>query len=111
MTEVHVTQRVTNVVLRGGRGIVVCESPVTSVVRSAPRSTVVIGQAGRGGSYVHEQSVASDTWIIPHNLGYFPAVTAIDQNGSTLIGSVEHVSVYEARVIFTSPFAGTAYCS
>ena len=60
-------------------------------------------------TYVHEQLVSSQFWLITHNLGKHPSVTVIDSGGSVVFGDVEYVSLNEITVSFGFPFGGTAY--
>ena len=84
-----------------------------SGVSSSNNSGVVSVNISGGGtgaySYVHDQSVASDTWTITHNLGSYPSVTIIDSGGSEVEGSITYTSGNVIQLVFTSPFGGTAY--
>ena len=60
-------------------------------------------------TYIHEQLVSSQFWLITHNLGKHPSVTVIDSGGSVVFGDVEYVSLNEITVSFGFPFGGTAY--
>lgn len=74
--------------------------------------------AGGGGvscvdcSYVHEQLVASSTWTVAHNLGYFPNVVVVDSGGNKVIGSVKYLDENTVELKFTpGNFSGKAYFS
>lgn len=62
-------------------------------------------------SYEHVQSTASAEWIINHNLGYRPAVTALNAGGVEMIGELIHINVNQARIYFDQPLTGMAVCS
>jgi hypothetical protein len=82
-------------------------SPVVEVV-----SKGIQGPPGQsGGFYTHEQAVASDTWVIPHFLGYFPAVTVIDSAGDEVEGAITYTNQNTVTITFSAPFTGTAYLS
>lgn len=61
--------------------------------------------------YEHEQTVASDQWVVNHNLGYKPAITVVSVGGLLMLAEVLHMSLNQARVYFDSPVTGTAICS
>ena len=65
----------------------------------------------RDMTYVHNQSTASNLWIITHNLGYFPNIDITDSAGTSVIGDYQHVDVNTITATFTFPFAGKAYLS
>jgi hypothetical protein len=72
------------------------------------------GPAGRDGSggdthYAHDQSVASASWVITHNLGKYPSVTITDSAGDEVEGEVRYNGVNSLTVKFSAPFAGKAY--
>ena len=64
-----------------------------------------------GGTYTHNQSTASATWTITHNLNFRPAVSVVDSGGNHVIGDVNYVSVNVLTVSFSAPFGGSAYLS
>lgn len=70
------------------------------------------GDAGPGGAdvaYVHEQSSASDTWVITHNLGKYPSVTVVDSAGDECEGSVNYVGPNSVVITFSAAFSGRAF--
>ena len=62
-------------------------------------------------NYVHTQRMASDSWIIAHNLNKYPAITIVDSGGTVVIGEIEYVSLNLACVKFNAIFSGKAYCN
>jgi hypothetical protein len=76
--------------------------------------TGATGPAGTPGatsgdlSYRHVQSAPAVEWVIPHELGKYPALTVLDSAGTEVVGNVLHDSLLQARVFFTAPFAGIA---
>ena len=63
------------------------------------------------GNYTHNQSTASATWTITHNLGFRPAVSVVDSGGNHVVGDVNYVSVNVLTISFSAPFGGSAYLS
>lgn len=61
-----------------------------------------------GAGYVFTQALASATWVINHNLGFYPGVALYDASGFAMAGSVRNVSTNIVEVTFNSPYAGTA---
>lgn len=62
-----------------------------------------------GASYVHDQAVASDVWVVDHGLGRFPAIVTVDSAGDEVEGSVRYDSANRITVTFSAPFGGKAY--
>jgi hypothetical protein len=110
--------------------IIITRPPATKVnVQSAAPATVnVRGTAGIPGpkgdkgdkgdpgdgtglSFVHTQGVASDTWTVSHNLGYYPNVTVVDSAKREVVGDVEYINTNTIQITFSSGFSGEAYCS
>lgn len=55
---------------------------------------------------VYTQSVAASTWTVTHNLGKYPQVTIIDDNGVAMVGTVTYTSLNAISVTFTSAVTG-----
>jgi hypothetical protein len=66
---------------------------------------------GTGGSYQHNQIASSAHWVVQHNLGFFPAVTALDSAGSLIAGDVVYVDANNVEVYFSTPSSGKLYLS
>lgn len=66
---------------------------------------------GPSGSYVHHQGAAAATWIVEHDLGYFPNVTVIDSGGTEVEGDIAYFDNNTVTLTFSAAFAGTAYVS
>lgn len=60
-------------------------------------------------TYIHKQILASDVWIIEHNLGRFPSVTVVDSIRREYEGTVDYDNDRRLRVTFSAPFSGEAY--
>lgn len=68
-------------------------------------------QGTSGGIYTHNQSSASATWTIAHNLGYPPAITTVDSADTQMFGDLQYLDLNNAQVDFATPRTGYAYCS
>ena len=64
--------------------------------------------------YTHSQGIAATEWVITHNLGHRPSVqVVVSHNGEDQVimpKYINHVSVSEVRVGFSTARAGTARC-
>lgn len=82
------------------------------------RATFSIGEVGPVGppgpagsdlaTYQHTQVAAAASWLINHNLGYEPNVSASDDTGAPVVGAVTHHSTNQLEIQFNSPIAGVA---
>jgi len=59
-------------------------------------------------NYLHLQNIASNEWIINHNLDKYPSVTVIDSAGSEVIGEVEYMDLNNLKIKFAGSFSGKA---
>lgn len=59
-------------------------------------------------SYTHYQSVASDTWVINHNLGYHPILRVFIGNNEVQPAGITHDSNNTTTVTFSQPYVGLA---
>ena len=60
-------------------------------------------------AHIHNQSAASATWNIVHNLGKYPAVNIVDTADNEVIGEVEYTGANTLTVKFTAAFSGKAF--
>lgn len=60
-------------------------------------------------SYVHDQAVPSDTWVIVHNLGRYPSVTVVDSAGSQFMVQIEYNSKKKLTLYMNGATTGKAY--
>lgn len=67
--------------------------------------------SGVGGSYVHTQMVADNTWSITHSLGFRPQVSTFDTSDDEIEGEVTHIDVNSLTVDFNTNVSGVAYLS
>lgn len=66
-----------------------------------------IGVLARG--YVHEQGIASDVWVIEHNLNKHPSVTIVDSAENEVVGEIEYISKDVVEVRLKGASKGKAY--
>ena len=59
-------------------------------------------------TYLHHQTVASDTWVIVHNLNKYPSVAVIDSAGNEVIGEVNYDDKNQVTLKFEGGFKGVA---
>lgn len=60
-------------------------------------------------NYTHVQNIAASVWTITHNLNKYPAVGVEDSSGQPIIGAVEHLSINQLTITFSSAVAGQAF--
>lgn len=91
---------------------------VRQIVVSAPGPQ---GPAGASGvqadeivdlvAFTHIQSALSTTWVVTHNLGFYPNVTVFDSASNQVEGSVTHTSINALTITFSSGISGKAHLS
>jgi hypothetical protein len=62
-------------------------------------------------AYTHLQGSPSDTWVINHNLNFYPNVTVQDSAGTIYEGEIAYTNLVSLTVTFSSSFSGKAYLS
>ena len=68
------------------------------------------GLAGAAGeTYVHDQTVPLDVWVIDHPLSKFPSVTCMDSAGDEIDGILSYDSLDRVTVTFGAATGGKAY--
>ena len=60
-------------------------------------------------NYVHDQQVASVTWVITHNMNKYPAVNIVDTANDDVVGDIKYNSLNQITITFTAAFSGKAY--
>ena len=63
------------------------------------------------GSFEYEEdfSTPSSTWVINHNLGKYPSVSAVDSAGSIINGAITYNNANQITIVFTSATSGKVY--
>lgn len=59
-------------------------------------------------TYIHQQDVASSSWLIVHNMGKYPSVTVFDSSGRQFLGDVQYTDQNRLTVTFHADFSGKA---
>ena len=62
-------------------------------------------------AYTHLQGSSSNTWVINHNLNFYPNVTIQDSAGTIYEGEISYTNLDSITVTFSSAFSGKAYLS
>ena len=60
-------------------------------------------------TYVHEQGIASDTWVINHNLNKRPSITIVDSADNVVEGAEKYIDNNTIEIYFNGAFKGKAY--
>lgn len=60
-------------------------------------------------TYVYEQGIASDTWVINHNLNKFPSITLVDSAGTQFEAKKEYNDMNTVTVYLNGASTGKAY--
>jgi hypothetical protein len=71
--------------------------------------SILLYSGAQDKDHRHNQTSASSTWVINHNLNKYPNVTAFDSAGSQAIGSIVFNSKNQLTITFSASFSGTAY--
>lgn len=77
--------------------------------RTPIEATFSINQTITDKNYTHHQDLASDRWVITHNLGKFPSVTIVNSAGEQVIADVTYINSNVVEASFMGAFAGVAY--
>jgi hypothetical protein len=62
-------------------------------------------------SYTHLQNAVSLSWVITHNLGFYPNVVITDSAGTVVEGDLSYASVNQLTVTLSHAISGYAYLS
>jgi hypothetical protein len=106
-----------------GRVVIEFVENINEIIINENPSIIEIGFTGPQGpqgdpgigvndiSYVHDQSIASDEWIIEHGLQFIPNITVVDSAGTVVEGSYDYPDANTVVLGFSHPFSGKAYLS
>lgn len=61
---------------------------------------------GGGPPFTYTQIIATDLWIVNHNLGYYPDVRVYNFQNQLIECDIHQVSINQTRLSFNQPFAG-----
>lgn len=60
-------------------------------------------------TFVYEQGIASDVWVITHNLNKYPSITLVDSAGTVFKAKEEYNSANQITVYLNGATTGKAY--
>lgn len=111
----------TTIITDGPAQAIEIDAAGTEVTILDPAQEVLLVQSGPPGppgstggsvSYVHTQAVAASSWVINHNLGFYPSYTVEEAGtGHVIMGAEIHHSNDQLEIQFNTPRAGTARLS
>lgn len=58
--------------------------------------------------FIYTQSGASSRWVIEHNMGKYPAVQCLNEDGVVMAGTIKHDSLNALHIDFTEDVSGIA---
>lgn len=61
------------------------------------------------GEYVFEILTPQAEWLIEHNLGKYPSVTVVDNDGNIFFGNVQYIDLNTVKITFKKAVTGKAY--
>ena len=80
---------------------------INGVILSGDKTTDDLGIVA-DKTYLHQQTTASDVWVIVHNLNKYPSVSVIDSAGNEVIGEVNYDDKNQVTLKFEGGFKGVA---
>lgn len=60
-------------------------------------------------NYIHDQQVASVTWVVTHNMNKYPAINIVDTSNDIIMGEVRYNTLNQLTITFTAAISGKAY--
>jgi hypothetical protein len=60
-------------------------------------------------NYVHDQQVASNSWVVPHALNKYASVSIVNTANQVIVGEITYNTLNQLTITFTSPISGKAY--
>lgn len=60
-------------------------------------------------TYTHEQAIASDEWVIEHNLNRTPSITVVDSANNVIECAEQYIDMNTVKLYFNGSFKGKAY--
>jgi len=90
---------------------VIQQNPTIEMNYMAPGPPGPQGPPGTSFTYTHSQDVASDIWVVEHNLGKFPSATIVDSGGTAVYGDIKYIDNMSLTISFSAIFSGKVYCN
>ena len=63
----------------------------------------------KAGTYSECFEIASDKWVITHNLGRYPSVTVVDNDNKVVVGDIKYDNTNIVTITFDAAFTGCAF--
>ena len=60
-------------------------------------------------SYIHDQVIPANQWIVNHNLNKYPKVTIVNDINVEVVGDIVYTNTNQVIISFSNPFYGKAY--
>lgn len=101
-----------NVEIKSGDNIalsVSANNQQTLKIKEGAVNVSIAGIVGGDKNYVHDQSSASSSWVVTHNLNKRPSVSVVDSAGTQIICEVHYDSDNQVTLTFDDSTAGKAY--
>jgi len=83
--------------------------PITVSTTAVALTGTVTANGESLTSFTYNQSVATELWIINHNMGKKPSVTVVDSANTYVVGEVTYLDNNSLTVGFKSAFKGKAH--
>lgn len=99
-------QEVIKAVLNRGTGIPGPQGPQGERGPEGPP-----GEGGTSDKYYTQSFTNLSTVVVTHNLGKYPSIVIFDSANDEVEGHVEHNSVNQLTVTFSSSFSGRVVCN
>lgn len=90
------------------RSIGVTNSPTDTTITLTTEDNTQI-TTSFATSYIHEQTVGANQWIVNHNLNKYPKVTIVNDINVEVIGDIVYTNTNQVIISFSIPFVGKAY--
>ena len=71
--------------------------------------TTLANIIAKAGTYSECFEIASDKWIITHNLGRYPSVTVVDNDNNVVVGDIKYDNTNIITITFDAAFTGCAF--
>ena len=91
-----------------GMAATTVQEAIQEIITILSNSSTIFGAAQ---FYHHIQAIPADVWTVNHGLGFRPAVTMFDINGTEIDGVVEHQNENALTISFIRSIAGEAQLS
>jgi hypothetical protein len=111
VTQVPIVGEIASVVTSSGSQEVVVSGLTTIGIVSVGVQGPPGADGPPGAAYVYQQVTPSASWLVDHQLGYFPNVTTVDTTDRMVQGDVTYVDQNTLTIDFSAAFSGKAYLS